>query len=353
MPRPGRLRGGWVFGAGLLVLAFVPLAVNSYYVILTGYALVFSIACLGLNLLLGHAGLLSLGHAAYFGLGAYAGAFLFTFGDVTSFELYLASGVACAVLAASVVGSLCVRTTHIFFTILTLAFTQMLQALFIGGTAFRPFGEVGKGFFLIGHGGLYLPRLTLAGVELEPERFTVVFHYVILAAFAGCSLLMWRLLHSPFGMALRGSRDNEMRARFIGLAVSRYRWIAFVISAAFMAVAGALFGQLVRQITPEQVGWLFNAELVVATILGGTRVFAGPIIGAFVMVALREFAVHFPLSNHLVLGGLLIGVVFICPGGLAEMGVRVWARLRGQTDTDIASGFVGGGERPWTRPGMP
>ncbi|HEU5321068.1 MAG TPA: branched-chain amino acid ABC transporter permease [Methylomirabilota bacterium] len=333
----------------MLLLASVPLAVSPYYVIVTSYALVFSIACLGLNLLLGHAGLLSLGHAAYFGLGGYTGGFLFTFGDVTSFEVYLASGIACAVLVASVLGGLCARTTRIFFTILTLAFTQILQALFVGGAAFRPFGEVGKGFFLIGHGGLYLPRFTLAGVELEPERFTTVFYYVILAAFAGCLVLMWRILHSPFGAALRATRDNETRARFIGIPVTRHRWVAFVISAGVMALAGGLFGQLVRQITPQQVGWFFNAELVVATVVGGTRAFGGPVIGAFVMVALTEVALRFPLSHHLVLGALLLGVVLTCPGGLAEVGVRVGARLRGRAAAATAADFVGGGERPWSR----
>lgn len=345
-----RLHAGWWLGVALIILAVVPLGVNPYHVILTDYALVFSIACLALNLLLGHAGLLSLGHVAYFGLGAYTGAFLFTFGDVTSFELYLASGIACAALAASAVGFLCIRTTRMFFTILTLVFTQMLQALFVGGAAFRPFGEVGKGFFLIGHGGLYLPRFTLGGVEPEPARFTIAFHYVTLAAFAGCTIFMWRLLHSPFGKALRATRDNETRARFVGIPVMQYRWIAFVISAAVMALAGGLFGQLVRQITPQHVGWLFNAELVVATVLGGTRAFAGPIIGAFVMVAVREFALRFPLSHHLVLGVLLIGMLFVSPGGLAELGARAWARLRGQLIDDSATGFVGGGERPWTRP---
>ena len=334
----------------MLLLAVAPLVLNPYYLIVTGYGLVFSIACLGLNLLLGHAGLLSLGHAAYFGLGAYTGGFLFTFGDVTSFEVYLVSGIGCAVLVSSVLGLLCVRTTRIFFTILTLAFAQMLQALFVGGAAFRPFGEVGKGFFLIGHGGLYLPRFTLAGVELEPEHFTVAFHYVLLGAFAVCILLMWRLLHSPFGMALRATRDNETRALFVGIPVMRYRLIAFVSSAAIMALAGGLFGQLIRQITPQQVGWLFNAELVVATVLGGTRTFAGPIIGAFVMVALRELALRFPLSHQLALGALLIGMILVSPGGLAGLGARVWARLRGEPIADGATGFVGGGERPWTRP---
>ncbi len=327
------------------MLASVPLVVNPYYVIVVDYALIFSIACLGLNLLLGHAGLLSLGHAAYFGLGAYTGGFLFTFGDVTSFEVYLASGIVCAVLVASVVGFLCVRTTRIFFTILTLAFTQMLQALFVGGAAFRPFGQIGKGFFLIGDGGLYLPRFTLAGVDVEPERFITVFYYVILGAFASSAVLMWRLLRSPFGLALRATRDNETRARFIGIPVTRHRWTAFVISAVFMALAGGLFGQLVRQITPQQVGWFFSAELVAATVLGGTRAFGGPIIGAFAIVAITEVALRFPLSHHLVLGVLVIGVVLTCPGGLSEIGARVWARLRGRPMA--VEDFVGGGERPW------
>ena len=115
-----------------------------------------------------------------------------------------------------------------------------------------------------------------------------------------------------------------------------------------MALAGGLFGQLVRQITPQQVGWFFSAELVVATMLGGTRAFGGPIIGAFVIVALTELALRFPLSHHFVLGMLVIGVAFTCPGGLSEIGARVWARLRGRPIA--VEDFVGGGERPWSRP---
>jgi branched-chain amino acid transport system permease protein len=241
---------------------------------------------------------------------------------------------------------LCVRTTRIFFSILTLAFTQALQALFVGGAAFRPFGDMGKGFFLIGHGGLYLPRFTLAGVQLEPEPFITVFYFVILAAFAGCAALMWRILHSPFGKALRATRDNETRARFIGIHVTRHRWTAFLISAVMMGLAGALFGQWVRQITPQQVGWLFSAELVAATVLGGTRAFAGPIVGAFALVGLTELALRFTLSHRFVLGTLLVAVMLASSGGLAELAARVWARLRGHP---IAlEDFVGGGERPWT-----
>lgn len=333
---------------GLLILATIPLIGTEYHVIVVSYALVFSIACLGFNLLLGHAGLLSLGHTAYFGLGAYTGGMLFTFGDVTSFEVYAASGILCAIVVALLVGAVTVRTRGIFFTLQTLAFTQLLQASLVSGAAFRPFGTLGKGFFLIGHGGLYLPRFTLAGSEVSAERFTVTFYYVIVVAFVACALLIWRIIRSPFGTALRATRDNELRARFIGLNVPALRLRAFVIAAGVMAVAGALSGQLVRQITPQQVDWFFSAEIAAATVVGGTRWLGGPIVGGFAMVALREAAVRYPLGHRSVLGTLLIAVVFIAPGGLATFGAQMWARLRGRPIPIDAP--VGGGERPWSRP---
>jgi branched-chain amino acid transport system permease protein len=334
---------------GLTVLASVPLIGTEYHVIVVSYALVFSIACLGFNLLLGHAGLLSLGHTAFFGLGAYTGGMLFTFGDVMSFEVYAASGILCAVVVAVLVGTVAVRTRGIFFTLQTLAFTQLLHASLVSGAAFRPFGGMGKGFFFIGHGGLYLPRFTLAGSEVAAERFVVTFYYVILVAFAVCALLIWRIIRSPFGAALRATRDNELRARFIGLNVPALRLAAFVIAAGVMAVAGALFGQLVRQITPQQVGWFFAAEIAAATVVGGTRWLGGPVVGAFAMVALREAAFRFPVGYRFILGTLLISIVFVAPGRLAAVASHAWACLRGRRPTiDVAP--VGGGERPWSRP---
>lgn len=343
-----RARQAILLATGLTILAAVPLVGTEYHVFVVSYALVLSIACLGFNLLLGHAGLLSLGHTAYFGLGAYTGGMLFTFGQVTSFEVYAASGILCAVVVAFLVGTVAVRARGIFFTLQTLAFTQLLEASLVSGAAFRPFGTMGKGFFLIGHGGLYLPRFTLAGTEVSAERFIVTFYYVIAVAFVACALLIWRITRSPFGTALRATRDNELRARFIGLNVPALRLSAFVIAAGVMAGAGALSGQLVRQITPQQVGWFFSAEIAAATVVGGTRRLGGPIIGAFAMVALREAAVPFPLGYRFVLGTLLIAVVFLAPGGLATVAAHVWARLRGRPL--LIDAPVGGGERPWTRP---
>ena len=198
-------------------------------------------------------------------------------------------------------------------------------------------GDYGKGLFFVGYGGLYIRRFTILGTDPAPERFIPTFYYVILLAFFLSLGALWRVSRSPFGMALRAIRDNDVRAAFVGIPVRPYRWRAFVISGAIMGLAGALYGQLDRQVTPEQLHWLFSTKLVVATIIGGTRWFLGPVVGRAVFVGLEHVANRFALSHGLVLGVLLIVVVFACPGGIAEAMARVL-------------GWATRSERPWTRP---
>jgi branched-chain amino acid transport system permease protein len=315
----------------------LPAVLPPYPLIELCYALILGIACLGLNLVLGTTGLLSLGHAAYFGLGAYTGAFLFNVADLESLEGYLLAGVLTSTAAAALAGAWCVRATRIHFTILTLAFAQLVHALFVSGAVYRPLGDYGKGLFYVGYGGLYIRRFTILGSDPTPERFIPTFYYVILLAFVLALGVLWRVSHSPFGMALRAIRDNDVRAAFIGIPVRVYRWRAFVISGAVVGLAGGLYGQLDRQVTPEQLHWLFSAKLVVATIIGGTRWFLGPVVGAAAFVLLQHVANRFALSHGLILGGLLIAVIFVCPGGIAEATARVvgWTARPG---------------RSWTRP---
>jgi len=300
----------------IAVFAFMPLLLNPYYLIILNYALVLSIACLGLNLLFGNTGLVSFGHAAYFGLGAYAGAFLYTFAGIDSLEVFLLSGLICAIGVSAVIGFICVRTTRIHFTILTLAFGQMLHALFVSGIIFRPFGGVGKGLFLLGAGGVYIPRLTIFGTLFNPDAFNTAFYYVTLIAFFVCAFTMCRIVNSPFGKTLRAIRDNDIRAEFIGVRVRRYRWVAFIISAGFTALAGGLFGQLSRQMTPQQLHWVLSAKLILATVLGGTRHFLGPVVGSFTMEALDNFSLRFTHYRNLISGVVLIVIVLALPGGL-------------------------------------
>ncbi|MGH7333541.1 MAG: branched-chain amino acid ABC transporter permease [Candidatus Rokuibacteriota bacterium] len=309
------------------LLSLMPFVLNPYWVFVLGYGLTLAIACLGVNLLLGYTGLLSLGHAAYFGIGAYTGAFLFTFGDARSLEVYLASGILAAAALAAVTGAICVRTTRIHFSIMTLALAQVIHSLFVSGAVFRPFGGMGKGFFFIGHGGLYIPRFTMVGVELSSEAFATVFYYIILLAFLATAGLMWRVVNSPFGMALRAIRDNDTRAEFVGIPVRRYRWLAFVISGTVTGLAGGLFGQLFRQITPQQLNWVFSAQLVVAILLGGPTHFVGPVVGALAVVALTEIALRFALYHNLILGVLLVVVVTMRRRGLGTPTDRFFPAL--------------------------
>jgi branched-chain amino acid transport system permease protein len=196
-------------------MLLAPAVMPPYAVIVLSYALALAIACLGLNLLLGHTGLLSLGHATYFGAGAYAGGLLVMFTPMEAFELYMAAGMVAATLLAAVFGVICVRATGVHFTILTLASAQIVHSLFISGVAFRRFGGFGRGLFLSGGGGLYLPRFTMASVELSPGVFPVALYYVSAALFVVSAFLMWRIVHSPLGLALCAIRDSETRAAFM------------------------------------------------------------------------------------------------------------------------------------------
>lgn len=304
-------------GTTALALVAMPHLLAAYPLFILSHMLVFAIACLALNLLYGTAGSLSLGHATYFGIAAYAGGFLHRFGAADSLELYLTTGVTCSTAFAAAFGFLCVRTTRIYFTILTLALSMVVYSLVVNGALFRLFGGLGRALYLLGGGGIFLPRLTILGNTFSPAEFITVLYYVIAVAFLGSVLLLWRISASPFGHALRAIRDNETRAAFIGIPVQRYRWYAFTLSGLFVGLAGGLYGQLARQITPEQLHWLFSAKLVLATVLGGTRHFLGPVLGAIGFTALDEVASQWSVGRYAVFGVLLIIVVLALPTGIA------------------------------------
>jgi branched-chain amino acid transport system permease protein len=303
--------------AAAVALFLMPSVLAIYPLIILSHMLVLSIACLGFNLAYGTAGMLSLGHAAFFGVAAYSGAFLYRFSAVDSFELYLLCGVVSSTVGAVVIGFLCSRTTKIFFSILTLALSMIVYSLVIDGAVFRLFGGLGWGLYLLGGGSMYLPRLAILGRQYDPTEFISAFYHVIVVAFLASALGLWRISASPFGQALRAIRDNDTRAAFIGIPVRAYRWYAFIYSGAVTGLAGSLYGQLARQITPDQLHWLFSAHLVLASLLGGTRHFLGPVLGAFAFVGLDEVASQWTVGRYMMFGVLLIFVVLVFPQGIA------------------------------------
>lgn len=319
----------WSAFAALLA---APWGLPAYDLLLLDQVLVLAIAGLGLNLLLGTSGLLPFGHALYFGLGAYAGAFFYRFGPLESLAPFLAIGVLASAAAAAAIGFLCARTGKIYFAILSLAFAEIVHAMVVNGVVFRPFGGLGRAIYYLGEGSLYLPRLHVFGIEIGAKDFPNVFHLVVAATFVATALLLRRLDRSPFALALRAIRDNPTRAAALGISVRHYRWAVFVISGTVVGFAGALYGQLHRQITPNQLEWMFSAKLVAMIVIGGSREFLGPVFGAVLLVALEEVAGRWPYGQNVILGGLLIFVGLAFPAGIAG-GLRVLrARIRRSRD---------------------
>ncbi len=310
----------------LLALLLVPFVVPPYQTVLLSYGLVFAIAALGFNLLLGYTGLLSFGHSAYFGAGAYAVAFIVKYLKIESMEVFILGGVLASAVIAALFGFLCVRYTRIFFGILTLALSQVLWSL-----TYKFFWYTG------GSDGLRVPTPHLLGgaigmaVGAAEDKLSFLSHryyYYVLVLFAVCVAVMWVIVHSPFGKALQAIRDNETRAEFVGVQVWHYRWVAFVISGVFTGLAGALWVPLNGLTTPDILHWTFSGKIVFFTVLGGFQTFFGPIIGAVIFNYLETYAIGHTVYWQMVLGIVLVVLVLALPSGIVGTANRLAWRLR-------------------------
>lgn len=308
----------------LIVLVALPRFVDVYQTQLLTYGLVFAIAALGFNLLLGYTGLLSFGHSAYFGLGAYSAAFMVRYYGIGSMELFILGGLIATSLVTAAFGYICVRHTRIFFSILALALSQVLWTL-----AYKFFWVTG------GTDGLRVPysSLTLLGGLIEfkgrgsYQTFIRYYYYYVLFLFCVSTVLMWVIVHSPFGKTLQAIRDNETRAQFLGVRIRQYRWIAFLISGTFTGLAGILWVPLNGLVTPDILYWPFSGEIVFMTVLGGFRSFTGPIVGAVVFNYLKTYAVASTEYWQMLLGIVLLVLVMVLPTGIVGMLSRIRGML--------------------------
>jgi len=316
-----------VSAAILLVAILLPSFVGTYQIQLVTYGLIAAIAALGFNLLLGYTGLLSFGHSAYFGIGAYTVAFVVQYLGPHSMEFYLLVGIPVVAVMSALFGYICVRHTRIFFGILTLALSQVVYSL-----ALKLYWVTG------GSDGLRVPRPTLVLGLLSFsgahgfQQFITSYYYYVLAIFVVAIIFMWVIVHSPFGKALQAIRDNEVRARFLGLRIRRFRWISFLISGTFTGLAGILWVPLNGLTTPDVIYWTFSGEIVFTTLLGGFRNFTGPIVGGIVFTYLRTYAVATTEYWQLLLGAVLVALVLLLPtgivGALSKAGQRLSERKR-------------------------
>ncbi|HEX6691065.1 MAG TPA: branched-chain amino acid ABC transporter permease [Burkholderiales bacterium] len=300
----------WGLAIALLV-ALPPIATalgQTYYIDLVRRMLILSIAAASLNLILGYGGLVSFGHAAYLGIGAYAVGILGFYGVSNGFVHLLVATSASALIALAI-GAVSIRTSGIYFIMITLAFTQMLYYL---GISLAEFG---------GDDGMRLKSRSLFG-GLVDLRDPVTFYYVALAILLFCVYAINRIVNSRFGMVLRASKSNDARSRAIGFSPYPYRLAAFVISGAMCGVAGMLYANHTNYITPGLMSWHQSGELMFMVILGGMATSAGPVLGTFAFLVFEEVLKAWTEHWQVVLGPLLVLCVLFFRRGLAGIFFR-------------------------------
>jgi branched-chain amino acid transport system permease protein len=313
---------------GLLVLVaalFVPALGSRYYTFLANDVVIWALFATSLNLLVGYTGLVSFGHAAYFGIGAYTTGILMKKVGLP-FVLSLPAGGLLAGVLALAFGFFCVRLTRIYFAMLTLAFAQIVWAICFKWNEVTG-GEQGMpeipypDFGWVERVGAWLP---LVG----GYRTSDYYYFTSVILVGTCLWALRRIVASPFGRMLTAIRENAERAEFIGVDVRRYELAAFVIAGAFAGVAGGLFGIFNRGVFPDFAYWTKSSEVLIMTLLGGMSTFFGPAVGALVLLWLNQQIVSYTEYWPLILGSILVLLLFVFPGGIAGTLAALAGRLR-------------------------
>jgi branched-chain amino acid transport system permease protein len=295
----------WIVSVAVLIA--LPPAVMAlgqpFYIDLVRRIMILAIAAVSLNLILGYGGLVSFGHAAYLGIGAYAVGILAFYG-FTSGWLQWAVAIGASALVALAIGAVSIRTSGVYFIMITLAFTQMLYYL---GISLEEFG---------GDDGMRLKaKSQFAG--LIDLRDPVAFYYVALALMLLSVFLVYRIVNSRFGMALRAAKSNEARARAIGFSPYPYRLAAFVMAGAMCGLAGALYANHTNYIVPGLMSWQQSGDIMFMVILGGMASTAGPVLGTFALLFVEELLKGWTEHWQVILGPLLVLSVIFFRRGLA------------------------------------
>ncbi len=305
IPRIKLILGGLV----VALLAIAPFIVSQYYMTLLIPFFAYAVILLGFNLLFGYGGLLSFGHALFVAIGAYAAAALVSKTGMVSFELMLLTAIVASAVISLPIAWLASRFTGIFFGMLTLSF----------GMLFHSF--LNKFYYITGgESGMRVPRPTLFGMELDQFDKTAFlagpFYYYCLLMILLLAFVMWRIVRSPYGIHLMASRDNPVKALYLGVKVRNVRAIAFVISAVYAAIGGVILGINTGLADPELAYWTHSGHLVFMAVLGGYQEFLGPVLGAFVFILLQDELSSLTQYWRFFLGAILAIMVIALPGGI-------------------------------------
>lgn len=294
----------------VLVLLSIPLASyfvgHTYYTTMFARILIYGIAVVGLNVLIGYAGLISFGHALYLGIGVYAVAILQAHG-ITDGWTQLAVALAASLLISFVTGLICLRTNGMGFIMITLAFAQMFYFLAVSLEAYG------------GDDGMRLDtRSQFGAIDFSnlTQLYWVAFILLLLTMY-----LSWRLVHSRFGYIIRGIKSNERRVRALGLSATKFKLVVFIWSACVTTLAGFLLVNLTNYASPSYMSWQVSGELIVMIVIGGLATIVGPLIGVIALVMIEDFLTGSSvglISEHwmLLLGVAIIVIVLFAKKGL-------------------------------------
>lgn len=299
---------------GIAALAALPVVLRGYLLYLAIQIAILSLSALGVNLLFGYTGLLSFGQAGFFAVGAYTCARVLL--RIPSLPLGIVVGALAATLAAVPLGILSVRHTRIYFSMLTLAFGMMIFSL---AWKWRDVTGGDDGLVGIPRAPVSIPGLVSLNVATIDRYYYVVLVVTLVAVYA-----LYRVVHSPMGLALRAIRDSEQRAGFAGIPVTSYRLKAFTIAGLYAGLAGSLLPPLENTVTPPIAHWSASAEPVLATLLGGVHTFAGPVVGAALLIIIKDIIVRFTVHWSIVLGIAVIVLVMSFRGGVASIVASHW-----------------------------
>ena len=323
-PRGARVQSRHVVATLLLVgLALVPVisaAIGQpFYVTLFARVVIFALAAVGLNLILGYGALVSFGHAMYIGIGAYAVGILAHHG-IGNGWVQLAAALVVGAMVAVVIGLICLRTSGMAFIMITLAFAQMFYILCI---SLKQYG---------GDDGLTIIARSDFGVFSLTSNTAL--YYFALFLLVACLVFFQRLVHSRFGMVLRGCRSNERRMAALGFPTLRYKLTAYVISALVCVVAGVLLANLTKFAAPSYMAWQASGDLIVMIVLGGMGTLVGPVAGAVALLIFEEILAGWTTHWMIVLGPVIVLIVLTAKKGLYGYLVDRDARRSGASGAD-------------------
>jgi branched-chain amino acid transport system permease protein len=314
-----------VLVAVVALLALFPFAGATFYTELVTKVMILAIFALSLDLLVGYTGLVSFGHAAYYGIGAYVLGLLTPKYEAANLWLTLPAAIGLAGLAAFAVGIFVVRVKGIYFIMVTLAFAQMFYFLFHDTKLGRGSDGISMNF---------KPVATIGGVTPFDLGNATHVYFFVFAALILVFLFLRMLLRSPFGRALQGIRSNEHRMRSLGFPVYRYKLASFTIAGALAGLAGYLSAMQFGFVNPELLSWHQSGNVLLMLILGGQGSLYGAVVGAFAFVALQEIYSSITTHWQLLLGVTIIALVIFLPGGLASVAGRFKRELTGSAGDD-------------------